>query len=57
MNGKTDDDTLIRTALVGTSVNIVMGIVGDELTKPLSDTGAQNVIDRLRARGFEIVKR
>jgi len=56
MNGKTNNDLAVQDALVGTIVRVKAGsVLGDSLEKPLTHEGAQDVIDKLRARGYKIV--
>jgi len=56
MNGKTNNDLAVQDILVGTIVRVKAGtLLGDTLEKPLTHEGAQDVIDRLRARDYKIV--
>ncbi len=60
MNGKSEKDQLdaaVIEILTGLDVNVVAGsILHDTFSKPLSKDGAQAVLDRLRARGFQITR-
>ncbi len=60
MNGRNEKEQLNLEALdvlTGLEVSVVGGtIVGDTYSKPLSKDGAQTVLDRLRARGFQITR-
>jgi hypothetical protein len=60
MNGENEAQTLERAiidALTGAQVSVTMGpIFGDMSIKPLSKEGAQSVLDRLRGRGFKVVR-
>ena len=50
-------DQAVLSSLVGTEVAVIAGnILKDTIVKPLTAEGAQNVYDRLRARGFKVVR-
>jgi hypothetical protein len=47
----------VKEALLGLNVSVVMGSTfKDSIERPLDPTGVQAVVDRLRARGFKIVR-
>lgn len=48
------DESVIK-ALSGAKV-VVEGAVGLDATLSLTEEGAQDVVDRLRARGFKVVR-
>jgi hypothetical protein len=56
MNGGNADKDILE-ALLGTEVSVVAGsILGDSMVKPLDSKGAQQVLDRLRGRGYKVTK-
>ena len=50
-------DEAVIEGLTGASVHVTAGtILHDEIVKPLTRTGAEDVLDRLRARGFKVTR-
>jgi hypothetical protein len=50
-------DNAILVALNGTQVSVVAGnIIHDTIVKPLTTEGASMVYDRLKARGFKVIR-
>ena len=62
MNGTTEDearktDKSIRVDLTGAQVTVIAGAMfGDTTVKEVAPQGAQDILDRLRGRGWKVVR-